>query len=309
MGGQLRPSDWTEKLKNPFFKLALIEFLVDEWKKDEYGYLADEKVLYMNKGNDCYRFCNENGKWVRTLMPYMENHCEEADGRMMFHLSKVACPNQVSIRTADSDVVLLALYFIRSIDKDILVWCDLGSGNSRRYLSINQLHGVLGPTLCDALLGFHAWTGCDYTAAFSNQGKIKPFQKLLNDVLAQIAFSQLGNDLEVGPGTRSTLERFCCRMYGRENIYPTDDVRLHMFGIQYGQGKDVSTTKGMMNIAKGIDTGKYPPCSKVLSKKTDRANVVSGKWKCIINKHLAINPDGNGWKLNGQKYEFDGLTG
>ncbi len=56
-------------------------------------------------------------------------------------------------------------------------------------------------------------------------------------------------------------------MYGRENIYTTDDVRLHMFGIQYGQGKDVSTTKGMMNIAKGVDAGKYPPCSKDLSKK------------------------------------------
>ena len=42
-------------------------------------------------------------------------------------------------------------------------------------INCTELSIKLGPTLCLALPAFYAFTGCDYTAAFSNKGKVRPY--------------------------------------------------------------------------------------------------------------------------------------
>ena len=261
--------------------------------------IANGKIIYMNCGNDCYRFCMENGSWTRSIVGFLYNENEEADSRIMFHLMRIPSPNQVIIRTNDTDVVILTLHFLKSLSPEVLVWLDIGIENHRRYLSANQLCTHLGPYLCEALVGFHAWTGSDYTASFSWKGKVNPFKKLVGDVVAQIAFAQLGSTLELSPETARTLEIFLCKVHGKATLRNINDVRLDMFLAKYGK-RPRKSKRGLLSVAKGIDAGRLPPCSKVLQMKTKRANYVSFMWKKSIDPTFPedMKPEKHGWELN-----------
>ena len=57
--------------------------------------------------------------------------------------------------------------------------------------------------IASALLAFHAFLGCDYIAAFSEQGKVRP------DVPAQEAFASLSEGLpEVKEEVIDEIEQF-----------------------------------------------------------------------------------------------------
>ena len=109
---------WNEKLKNLNIRTAIVKFLVEAWRKEECGAIFKSKVLYINSGNDCYRFCMENGTWKRSVVEFLYSTHEEADSRMMFHLSRAPTPNQIVIRTtADTDVLIILLGCIEHLDE------------------------------------------------------------------------------------------------------------------------------------------------------------------------------------------------
>ncbi len=75
----------------------------------------------------------------------------------------------------DTDISLNRLPHDSSFN--IHVWMDVGkSSNTRHYIDVTELVQELGPGLCQALLGFHHFTGSDYSAAFFKKGKIRPLQ-------------------------------------------------------------------------------------------------------------------------------------
>ena len=104
---------------------------------------------------------------------------EEADTRMVFHLYHVAKdPDQyVSIRSNDTDVLILLLYHLPKKTNTPYVWMDVGlsANNSRRYINVNQIADTMDGSLLDALPGFHSFTGSDCTCAFMNKGKSRPY--------------------------------------------------------------------------------------------------------------------------------------
>lgn len=62
------------------------------------------------------------------------------------------------------------------------------------YINCTDLWIKLGVTLCLALPSFHAYTGCDYTAAFFSKGKIRPlnvFIKHLEILIISLMKSKL----------------------------------------------------------------------------------------------------------------------
>ena len=65
----------------------------------------------------------------------------------------------------------------------------------------------------DALPGFHAFTGSDYTSAFVRKGNVRPFGILEKDKIAQKAFAQMSSD-ELDDQSMDTLKQFTTRMYG-----------------------------------------------------------------------------------------------
>ena len=82
---------------------------------------------------------------------------------------------------------------------------------------MNQIYSSLGQLLSSALPAFHAFFGCDYTAAFSRKGKVSPFKCLKNSEETQCAFSNLAVDLPSIKEEVSDIEKLCVHYMGKEN--------------------------------------------------------------------------------------------
>ena len=73
---------------------------------------------------------------------------------------------------------------------------ETGHGNKKRLLNITELEHYVNKY--DAVLGLHAFTGCDVASAF--KGKVKPLKKMLQSPTFCHALSQLGNSWTLSPG-------------------------------------------------------------------------------------------------------------
>jgi hypothetical protein len=98
-----------------------------------------------------------------------------------------------------------------------------------RYIDVSMLTKKLRPKLSKAIPSFHAFTGCDYTAAFSRKGKVRPFALLEKNDWAQTVFASLGSTDDVRQETISSLERFVCLIYGEKKLTSANEARLEMF--------------------------------------------------------------------------------
>ena len=75
-------------------------------------------------------------------------------------------------------IMIILLYLTKHVNMNI--WMDAGqsSSNTRRYMyvDITNLSQHLGPITCNALLGFPALTGSEYTSSFLRKGKVNPLK-------------------------------------------------------------------------------------------------------------------------------------
>ena len=190
---QRRPSNWLNALRFDQFKVVINSFLVSIWEDDSLAEIFQGKCLYVNNGDICYCFREENGQVTRTLIPELTSSHEEADSKMIFHLTNLEENSKVIIRTSDTDVLVIALCCLEDIRVSINVSLEVGlyAKNSLRYIDVRKLFNKLGKDLCRALPAFHAFTGSDYTAAFSRKGKICPLKTLEKDKTAQTVFGDM----------------------------------------------------------------------------------------------------------------------
>ena len=195
--GQKRPSSWMEVLRNDQsskFKESLVEFLVQSWEDDGLVSILKEKTLYANGGDVCYSFKIRDGRMVKNVEPFLCCTHKEADSRMVYHLKSISAPNTVVLRTADTDILVIVLGCFSSLDQEVNTWLEVGlyTKITLRYKSVNQLSMKLGDVFCRSLPAYHAFTGCDYTAAFSRKGKVQPFKLLEKNRNIQDLFGELG---------------------------------------------------------------------------------------------------------------------
>ena len=78
--------------------------------------------------------------------------------------------NKISIRTVDTDVVVLAVAAAQR-HGNTEIWIAFGTGKSFRFLAAHEMARILGPDRCIALPMFHAFTGCDTVSFFGGRGK------------------------------------------------------------------------------------------------------------------------------------------
>jgi len=108
-------------------------------------------------------------RYVTDLAPCSH---EEADTRIMIHLEDAVKQGntKVTIRTVDTDVVVLAVTSAQRLDIPEL-WVAFGTGKNFRLLTAHTIAKVLGPDRCVALPMSHAFTGCDTVSFFGGFGK------------------------------------------------------------------------------------------------------------------------------------------
>ena len=131
------------------------------------------------------------------------------------------------VQASDTDdLVILVGMIRRDSAEDVAVnyrrvIMDCGSGNTRRYIDVSSIQAKLEvqrPGSSTALIGLHAFTGSDYTAAFFNKGKVKALKLMLESDDADDyihAFQALSH------GQPFDVEKFVCHLYG---IKETDHV-------------------------------------------------------------------------------------
>ena len=79
---------------------------------------------------------------------------------------------KVKIRTADTDVVVLAISVVEEINVEELC-VAFGTGKYFRYIATHAIASSLGADKSRALSAFHAVTGYDTVSVFGGKGKLK----------------------------------------------------------------------------------------------------------------------------------------
>ena len=202
------------------FKEALVEFLVTFWESSELAFIIGSKKIFVNSGDTCFSFCNEGGFMVKKIEEEYRCSHEEADSRMLFHLSKCSTPSNIVIRTVDTDVLIIALGSLHLLAEGKQVWIETGlvTKNTLTYININQIHNHFGVGFCTALPAFHTFSGCDYTASFNRKGKIRPMKLLEKNESVQQVFSKLHDWDAITEEDIQVVEGFVCAMYGKKRF-------------------------------------------------------------------------------------------
>lgn len=307
---QTRPKNWQEALASTSFKTELIRFLSREWENDAYAKTLAGHTVFLTVDTKCYVFtAHYNGKVNKTEVAELECQHEEADTRMIFHLyhivSTTDSSTKINVRCNDTDVFILLMYHMAQMSEIHgfmpKVWLDIGlSGkNSRRYIELHLLVDTLDNALINALPGYHAFTGCDYTASFMNKGKKRPLDLMLKRELFTDAFRSLGEEENVSEDTCAALEIYVCALYGKHKQVKVDKARYLIFQQRYAPKKKSDPLERI----KGINPSSIPPCCAVLMNKIKRANLVTTIWKnAALANPSTLNPESNGWFVDDGYY-------
>ena len=158
-----------QSLRADQLKEALAEFLVTFWESNELAFIIGSKKIFVNSGDTCFSFCNEDGFMVKRIEEEYRCSHVEAGSRMLFHPSKCSTPSNIVIRTIDADVIIIALGSLHLLVESKQVWIETGlvTKNTLRYINIKQINDHFGVGFCTAFSRFHAFSGCDYTASFN----------------------------------------------------------------------------------------------------------------------------------------------
>ncbi len=307
---QKRPRDFHKALQSTRFKTSFLRFLRDEWKQPQYKAVLEGHSVFMAIEEDCFSYTVENGQVSRKTVPELRCEHEEADSRIAFHMKHIQDTHpgaNVTVRANDADIGFILLHHSHSLT-DIHIWMDAGlsGNNTRRYVDISGLASELGPLLCEALLGLHAFTGTDYTAAFMNKGKVRPLKLMEKSNSFCATFSHLGTHETRCEDILPTVEDFVCKMYGQPKKKTVSDARYAIFLRGYAP-KDINDP---LKKIRGANPSSFPPCRDVLMNKLKRAHYVTSVWKNALSPNpVHLNPADCGWFETDNSYHikwFDG---
>ena len=194
------PRDWKAFMSSKGNKQQLTQFLLSEWRSNDYATkLKDRTVLFVS-GEDCISLESKDGEnTVATNVEALRSNQEEADTRIVLHcldISRHSPSNAIiTVRSPDTDVFILLLHFTSSLEQTVLF--DTGTGDKRRLINVKQVAGSLGPEMSSALPALHSFTGCDTTSAFVRKGKLVPLKTLKRNKDFIDVFLQLGRSPEI----------------------------------------------------------------------------------------------------------------
>ncbi|KAL8617912.1 hypothetical protein ACOMHN_026489 [Nucella lapillus] len=272
---------WHKFLALESNKISLIRFLVQEWRNEKYleklGHL--HKVLFVTCEEQCFRFSAVRCREV----PELQCVQKEADGRLLLHASHAAEAGYeaVMISSNDTDVLVLNIAFCGAIKA--LLCQRSGTSTRTQLIDIGKVASSLGPSVCTALLGLHAYTGCDSVSSFAGKGKVAALKMLKSKENVQQAFSDLGKDWELSGELFEKLEKFTCKLYApKQPTTGVNELRYQLFCAKNGD----------------IESHQLPPCQDCLWKHAHRANYQAGLWRrCLENDPQVPDPVGSGWTV------------
>ena len=218
---QKHPRDFSVVLQSSHFKAGFLQFLADDWKRSEFTDLVRGHTLYVGVDTRVSKYEVDGDIVTREEVLSLACNHKEADTRLVWHVkhideTKGAC--NVVVQTCDTDVLVIFLAHVHSFSSRI--WLDIGlsTNNTRRFINATQLGQEIGPEVCAAPPVFHAFKGCDYTAAFSRKGKVRPLNLMEKSEEFIDAFKYLGSSSSIPSQVLSRIESFVCQVYTKSQL-------------------------------------------------------------------------------------------
>ena len=170
------------------------------------------------------------------------------------------------------------------------------------YIDTAKVASAIGHQVCKALLGLHAFTGCDSVSSVSGIGKVKPVKILSKNNDFQEVFARFGEEWSVTEELFWKMEAFVYALYGTKKcISFVNELRYALFCAKKGEE----------------ESHQLPPCRDCLKRQCHRANYQAAVWKNCLNclrKNEVSTPVGKlGWFLetdaHGERVETDWMDG
>ena len=144
----------------------------------------------------------------------------------VLHVCKAKRLQKFRIRTPDSDIFFICLYYAKTELQGLNVFIDTGNGNNIRFFDVTGYASGLSIERCSALLGLYAFTWCDTISCFKGIGKVKPIKALDKNDHFELPLSQIGSSFSVSANLKLDLEEFVCLLYSRKHHKETSELRL-----------------------------------------------------------------------------------
>ena len=271
---QVTPGNWELALKNGYFKIELVRFLIGYWAENHLASIIGDKIFFVNYNDVCFSFNAYNGVVVKIEEMELYNTHEEADNGIVYHLTAIQqrqkdVVTNIVVRTRDTDILVILLGCKDMLDPRLHIWMEVGQAslNDLRYTEINKVYNTLGRDVCLALLAFHAFTGCDYDSAFCRRGKVNPFRQLRKNPDAIRVFGKLccivENNCDISYEDFLILQNFVCKMYGQGKVFSVNQARVNCFFKKFKPNKKDK----LLSCSNKFDSTVIPPCEKVLKLK------------------------------------------
>lgn len=229
--------------------VSLKKFLSHNSTKDQMTEYLSKKILNISTRTGK----NVVVSWrdqVRASMPEMHpslsrlmNSQEEADTKIILHsiYAKDMKASKLLIFAQDTDVLVLSVSW----------YCRLPSlscfvPNNRDIVNIGDIHKALGQLKSEALLGFHAISGCDTTGILAGKGKASFWKAFVAATENQLeALKNLGRKEALTLFDQQQLESFICRVYlPKSQISELAELRWHLFAKRQLEGTRLPPTVG-----------------------------------------------------------------
>ncbi|KAL2102045.1 hypothetical protein ACEWY4_003806 [Coilia grayii] len=286
---QKTPKQWKKFLACGENKNNLLEYFFQRWAISAENIIGNNTIITTH-GSKCHAMqVNERGLVITEIKDLESTH-EEADTRIVLHAAYAAksCSDLV-IRSPDTDVFVLTLAFCKQIDSHL--YFHTGKERDTHITDISRLHTHLGEAKCDALVGLHAFSGCDTVSALHNVGKAKAYKKFSSKTEYTSVFQDLGTHFTPSAELCEALEAFTCDLYEQTDSQDVNIARANLFKSGKCSERDL------------------PPNKDSLYKHIHRASYQAA----VHRRSLECRPDvpppvNHGWKMVGGVYEVDWMT-
>ncbi|KAE8742640.1 hypothetical protein FOCC_FOCC011820 [Frankliniella occidentalis] len=275
------PRNWSDFLCNDKNKEQLFKLLA-------YSAVLNlpEVLVVTNLGETIVVNQQQTGQPSTTLSG-LTCTMEEADTRIIMHLKDAVLSgiSEAIIRTVDTDVLVLVISFFPSLRTLGLqrVWVHFGTGARKRLIPCHEISAKLGDAQSEALRGFHAFTGCDFTSGFRSKRKQtawSTWESFEDATEAFKAISQPQIPRDLPESVLRKLEKFVILMFGEPDQSHINEARFILY------------------TAKSVSLQKLPPTSDALGMHTLRAAYIAGQiWGRADQRQPEVpNLEGWGWK-------------
>ncbi|KAM3598908.1 uncharacterized protein V6R79_024083 [Siganus canaliculatus] len=236
------PKLWKKFLACGQNKENLLEYFFHHWSTLAKTTIGNTTVI-IGHGDKCNSIkLNQNNTDLEIRrVQELEATQEEADTRLMLHAAYAPkYSSDLVIKSPDTDVFVLALGFCNKIDSHL--YFQTVKDRTLHTIDIDRLHAHLGEDKCDALVGLHAFTGCDTVSAMHGVGKIKAYKKLISQTEYITLFQQLGTSFSLSPEFCKAVEAFTCDLYDQK-CGDVNNARVKLFNSGKCSGRDLPPTK------------------------------------------------------------------